>query len=184
VLEPPLLAGAETVRATWLVTTQFGHWSWSPTVVDTNGLNPALDSAERASLNFWPTTLGGEPAEATPLHIKATALSEVAAATPHAVFIGAYPALTAGAALIVDAVVAAGDHVCVAPLLKSGTCGLLKTVLVGAWSEPATAPPSVTPAEIAPSAPSATMAAAPASPTRVLVEFIEQGSRIRGMRAS
>ena len=35
-LEPPLLAGAETVRATWLVTTQFGHWSWSPTVVDTN----------------------------------------------------------------------------------------------------------------------------------------------------
>ncbi|WP_061001063.1 hypothetical protein [Mycolicibacterium mucogenicum] len=51
-LEPPLFAGAETVRATWLVTTQFGHWSWSPTVVDTNGLKPALDSADRASLNF------------------------------------------------------------------------------------------------------------------------------------
>ncbi|MCX8560249.1 hypothetical protein OS122_04995 [Mycolicibacterium mucogenicum] len=121
VLEPPLLAGAETVRATWLVTTQFGHWSWSPTVVETNGLNPALDSADRASLNFCPTTLGGEPADATPLLINATALSEVAAATPHAVFMAPYPALTPGAALIVDAVDAAGDQVWVAPLLKSGT---------------------------------------------------------------
>jgi hypothetical protein len=120
-LEPPLLAGADTVRATWLVTTQFGHCSWSPTVVDTNGLNPALASADFASLNFWPTTLGALPAEATPLQIKATAPSEVAAATPHAIFMGPYPALTAGAALIVDAVDAAGDQVCVAPLLKSGT---------------------------------------------------------------
>jgi hypothetical protein len=183
-LEPPLLAGAETVRATWLVTTQFGHWSWSPTVVDTKGLKPALASADRASLNFWPTTLGALPAEATPLQIKATAPSEVAAATPHAVFIAAYPALIAGAALIVGAVDVAGAQVWVAPMLTSGTCGLLKTVLVGAWSEPATAPRSATPAEIAPRAPSATMAAAATNPTRVLVEFIEQDCGICGMRSS
>ncbi|MUM11707.1 hypothetical protein FZI85_11805 [Mycobacterium sp. CBMA293] len=97
---------------------------------------------------------------------------------------GVYPALTVGAALTVDAVVAGGAHVCVAPPFMSGTSGLFM-VVDGEWSDPATAPPSITPREAMPTAPRVTIAPAPTSPiTRTFVTCIRQLSRIEDSAAS
>src|SRR5258708_7010710 len=70
---PLLFAGGCTVRCCVRVTTQLGHASWSPTVDCTTGVKPAPVIAVCASEYFCPVTLGGEPATATPLPVRASA---------------------------------------------------------------------------------------------------------------
>jgi hypothetical protein len=76
VAEPLLFGGGGTDRSRWLETTQSVQASWSPTVVDTTGLNPAEFSAELASLYFWPTTLGEDLAAAAPAQARLTAATK------------------------------------------------------------------------------------------------------------
>jgi hypothetical protein len=62
VADAPVFSGGGTDWSCWRVTTQSGHAVRSPTVFETTTVNPAPESAARASEYFCPTTLGDEAA--------------------------------------------------------------------------------------------------------------------------